>query len=139
MEQNQTTIRYRVMMGLPVFVLVAAVAGLALTTSAAPAGKGDPEAGKKLYEQFCLSCHGATGRGDGPTGQFLPVKPTDYAKSMPQYGDKWAEYYFKIIKEGGVAMDPPRSPLMAPWGGQLKESDIWDVISYVEILSKGNP
>ena len=139
MEQNQTTIRYRVMMGLPVFVLVAAVAWLALTTSAAPAGKGDPEAGKKLYEQFCLPCHGATGKGDGPVGQYLPVKPADYSQSVPQYGDKWAEYYFKIIKEGGVAMDPPRSPLMAPWGSQLKESDIWDVISYVEILSKGNP
>ena len=139
MEQNQTTIRYRVMMGLPVFVLVAAVAGLALTTSAALAGKGDPEAGKKLYEQFCLPCHGATGKGDGPVGQYLPVKPADYSQSVPQYGDKWAEYYFKIIKEGGAAMDPPRSPLMAPWGSQLKESDIWDVISYVEILSKGNP
>ncbi len=58
---------------------------------------------------------------------------------MPQYGDKWAEYYFKIIKEGGAAMDPPRSPLMAPWGSQLKEGDIWDVISYVETFSMGNP
>ena len=125
------------MMGLPVFVLVAAVAGLALTTSAAPVGKGDPEAGKKLYEQFCLPCHGATGKGDGPVGQYLPVKPADYSKSMSQYGDKWAEYYFKIIKEGGAAIG--RSPLMAPWGGQLKEGDIWDVISYVETLSKGNP
>ncbi|MCH6566928.1 MAG: cytochrome c [Nitrospinae bacterium] len=139
MEQNQTSIRYRVMMGLPVFVLVAAVAGLALTTSAVLAGKGDPEAGKKLYEQFCLPCHGATGKGDGPVGEYLPVKPADYSKSMAQYGDKWAEYYFKIIKEGGAAMDPPRSPLMAPWGSQLKESDIWDVISYVETLSMGNP
>ena len=139
MEQNQTSIRYRVMMGLPVFVLVAAVAGLALTTSAVLAGKGDPEAGKKLYEQFCLPCHGATGKGDGPVGEYLPVKPADYSKSMPQYGDKWAEYYFKIIKEGGAAMDPPRSPLMAPWGSQLKEGDIWDVISYVETLSMGNP
>ena len=125
------------MMGLPVFVLAAAVAGLALTTSAAQAGKGDPEAGKKLYEQFCLPCHGATGKGDGPVGQYLPVKPADYSKSMSQYGDKWAEYYFKIIKEGGAAIG--RSPLMAPWGGQLKEGDIWDVISYVETLSKGNP
>jgi len=127
------------MMGLPVFVLVAAVAGLALTTSAVLAGKGDPEAGKKLYEQFCLPCHGATGKGDGPVGEYLPVKPADYSKSMAQYGDKWAEYYFKIIKEGGAAMDPPRSPLMAPWGSQLKEGDIWDVISYVETLSMGNP
>ncbi|MCH7645735.1 MAG: cytochrome c [Nitrospinae bacterium] len=139
MEQNQTSIRYRVMMGLPVFVLVAAVAGLALTTSAVLAGKGDPEAGKKLYEQFCLPCHGATGKGDGPVGEYLPVKPADYSKSMAQYGDKWAEYYFKIIKEGGAAMDPPRSPLMAPWGSQLKEGDIWDVISYVETFSMGNP
>ena len=100
--------------------------------------RGNAQNGKKLYEQFCLPCHGATGKGDGPTGQFLPVKPADFAQHMPHHVENWADYYFKIIKEGGAAMDPPRSPLMAPWGGQLKESDIWDVISYIRAFVKGH-
>ena len=137
MKPTPSSLVNRIIMGLLV-ALVAALTGFLLTTSDGWAEEGNAQNGKKLYEQFCLPCHGVTGKGDGPTGQYLPVKPADYAQSMPQYGDKWAEYYFKIIKEGGVAMDPPRSPLMAPWGGQLKESDIWDVISYIQTFANGH-
>ncbi|MFQ6672388.1 MAG: c-type cytochrome, partial [Candidatus Tectimicrobiota bacterium] len=135
MEMHHTSLSRSTMSLLT--VLVAAVAGLTLTTSAVRAVKGNPEAGKKTYEQFCLPCHGATGKGDGPTGQYLTPKPADYSTSLPEHGDQWADYYFKIIKEGGVAMDPPRSPLMAPWGGQLSDDEIWDVVSYIETLAKG--
>ncbi len=128
----------RAVMGLLTVLLIAGWASFAPSTPSAWAVKGNPEAGKKTYEQFCLPCHGATGKGDGPTGKYLTPKPADYSTSMPQYGEKWAEYYFKIISEGGAKMDPPRSPLMAPWGKQLKESEIWDVISYVETLAKAD-
>lgn len=124
--------------GLLTVLLIVGWVGLAPSTPAAWAIKGNPEAGKKTYEQFCLMCHGATGKGDGPTGKFLNPNPADYSTSMPQYGDKWAEYYFNIIKNGGQAMNPPRSAGMPAWGGQLKDSEIWDVISYVETLAKAN-
>lgn len=117
-------------------ILITGWMGLALVTTVAWGAKGNPEAGKKTYEQFCIFCHGATGKGDGPTGKYLNPKPADYSTSMPKYGEKWAEYYFKIIKEGGAAVG--RSPLMTPWGRQLKENEIWDVISYVETLAKAN-
>jgi mono/diheme cytochrome c family protein len=32
---------------------------------------GDPERGAEIYAVACASCHGATGRGDGPVGRAL--------------------------------------------------------------------
>lgn len=56
--------------------LAALVAGLlaaAGTASAEPSdpGRGDPERGAEIYAVACASCHGATGRGDGPVGRAL--------------------------------------------------------------------
>ena len=98
--------------------------------------RGNAQNGKKLYEQFCLPCHGATGKGDGPTGQFLPVKPADFTQHMPHHVENWADYYFKITKEGGQAVG--RSPVMPAWGGQLKDGEIWDVISYIQALARAH-
>ncbi|TMK18577.1 MAG: copper homeostasis membrane protein CopD [Alphaproteobacteria bacterium] len=33
--------------------------------------------GAKLFATHCASCHGREGRGDGPAGRFLRVKPSD--------------------------------------------------------------
>jgi mono/diheme cytochrome c family protein len=98
--------------------------------SASGAEKGDPKAGKEIYKQLCLSCHGATGKGDGPVGQYLTPKPTDFTKHMGQHDD---DYYFKIIKEGGASVG--KSAGMPAWGSQLKDSQIWDVISYLKTFA----
>jgi len=43
--------------------------------SGAPAAETD--AGKQLYLQYCGSCHGADGKGNGPVAKQLKIKPTD--------------------------------------------------------------
>lgn len=35
------------------------------------------EIGARLYMEFCASCHGTSGRGQGPVAAFLTVPPTD--------------------------------------------------------------
>ncbi len=34
---------------------------------------------KELYEKRCVSCHGASGKGDGPVAQKLKSPPADLA------------------------------------------------------------
>src|SRR5258708_22982922 len=50
------------------------------------ANEGSIAEGKKLYEQACLSCHGAAGKGDGPKADTLNVNPADFSnpKVRPQ-------------------------------------------------------
>ncbi len=45
---------------------------------ALPPRTPDLERGARLYTQVCGSCHGTTGRGDGPAGLGLDPAPTDF-------------------------------------------------------------
>jgi mono/diheme cytochrome c family protein len=95
--------------------------------------KGDAAAGKKIYAQLCASCHGSAGKGDGPAAAALPVKPADHTdgKHMKALSDT---DIFNIIKGGGSSVG--KSALMPPWGGQLKDQDIQDVVAYIRTLGK---
>ncbi len=91
----------------------------------------DPEEGKKVYMQFCASCHGQSGKGDGPAAAALNPKPRDHTdrQYMSSLSD---EQLFKVIKEGGASVG--KSPLMPPWGPSIKDDQIKDVIAYVRTL-----
>jgi high-affinity iron transporter len=56
-------------------LVLAAAAALA-----APACAGSEERGRQLYAAHgCAVCHGASGRGDGPTARRLDAPPPDLA------------------------------------------------------------
>ena len=40
-------------------------------------GAGEVDAGRELYIQYCSSCHGESGRGNGPVGAYLKIKVPD--------------------------------------------------------------
>ncbi|MEM4657703.1 MAG: cytochrome c [Candidatus Methanosuratincola sp.] len=97
-------------------------------SSGGPATKGDPAKGKEKFVQICASCHGETGKGDGPAGAALNPKPRDltdaaYTSSLTD------EHLHKVIAEGGAAVG--RSPLMPAWKGALTDEDIDNVIAYI--------
>jgi mono/diheme cytochrome c family protein len=85
--------------------------------------------GEKLYEQNCANCHGTSGQGDGDAGKNLTPLPANIAmfSKMPMATDG---YLFWTIAEGGV----PLQTAMPPFGGVLKEDDIWKTIIYLRQL-----
>ncbi len=112
----------------PIFVvtLCAAVLGTAFLAHGA-----DVEEGKKLYGQICATCHGQSGKGDGPGAAALNPKPRDHTDK--EYMSKLTDDdLFKVIKDGGASVG--KSPLMPPWGSTLKDDQIKDVIAYVRTL-----
>lgn len=114
---------------------VSAVAGLALAADAwvAPAraaAKKNPVAadaasigrGKVVYVAECASCHGNTGKGDGPSAKDLEKQPGD----MTKLGGQSDGALFWKITEG-------RKP-MASFATKLSEQQRWDVINYMRTL-----
>jgi len=81
-------------------------------------------AGKKLYVQECLDCHGGRGRGDGAGARDLDVR-------MPDLSDQklWKQtdgsLFFKIT-EG-------REPM--PATEDLSEEQRWHLVNYVRTLA----
>jgi mono/diheme cytochrome c family protein len=98
------------------------------TASAAP----DPARGKLQFENYCVSCHGPRGEGDGPVAATLDPKPARLG-DRAYMSAKTDDYLFGVIKNGGASVG--RSPLMAPWGGTLSDAQIRDVIAYVRSLA----
>jgi len=56
-------------------LLTSPVLFLCALYSRAPAAETD--AGKQMYLQYCGSCHGADGKGNGPVARQLKIKATD--------------------------------------------------------------
>lgn len=93
----------------------------------------DAGKGKTLFAQYCGTCHGATGKGDGPGAAALNPKPKDLTNPGYVKGLK-DEYLEDLIAKGGPAVG--KSPLMPPLGGALKGDDVKNVIAYIRSLAK---
>jgi mono/diheme cytochrome c family protein len=105
----------------------------ASSQAAAPAASPAPVQADALYKQYCASCHGPDGKGNGPAAAALPVKPADHTNPAVMSKISDAEL-FKAIKEGGQAVG--KSPAMPPWGGILKDEQIRALVAYVRSLAK---
>jgi mono/diheme cytochrome c family protein len=94
------------------------------------AGNADAVAkGKDTYTALCQSCHGPTGKGDGPAGSALNPPPGNLQTAVKETTDG---YLYWRLAEGG-AMDPFKSSMPAN-KGTLKEEQIWQVITYIKTL-----
>lgn len=94
----------------------------------------DAAQGKAKYQQLCVSCHGASGAGDGAAAAALNPKPrnlTDAAYMKTKTDAQLA----KTIKEGGAAVG--LSPMMPPWSAALNDQDIANVVAYLRTLAGG--
>ena len=82
-------------------------------------------AGQKLYIGNCMTCHGPSGKGDGPGGAALEKKPADLAARI-KAGETDGELFWKIA-EG-------RSPMIS-WKGSLSETQRWELVNYIKTFA----
>lgn len=100
---------------------------------------GDVVKGKSVYELNCSSCHGATGKADGPVGQALNPSPRDFAAAEFKFdadknGTPGEDTDLKLIITKGAA-PYGGNPSMAPWG-HLSDADVDNVIAFVRSLKQ---
>jgi mono/diheme cytochrome c family protein len=110
---------------LPFFVL--AIAGPLFAQS-----QGDRKNGESLYLEKCALCHGSQGQGwDWFKKAEPPIPVPDLSKIISQRSDR---YLFDIVKDGGEAVGKTR--LMPPFGFQLSDNEVWDLVAYIRGLGK---
>jgi mono/diheme cytochrome c family protein len=84
--------------------------------------------GKRLFETYCVVCHGASGGGDGPVIPKYPNPPSFHSKQCLKLRD--GEIFHTIT------LDRKKMPSHA---AQLSWEERWQVVLYIRSLQKGKP
>jgi hypothetical protein len=87
-----------------------------------------------------VTCHGETGKGDGPGGAGLQPPPRDFSKGDFKFdadknGKAGEDADLKAVITKG-AYEFGGSPLMTPWGGAIPDADIDNLIAVIRSLKK---
>lgn len=85
--------------------------------------------GKQLYGANCASCHGSTGRGDGPQGVGLAPAPSNLVEHMIPGKHTDAQTYLTIS-------NGRRGTAMLGWGERLSEDEIWQLVAYLRAFAQ---
>ena len=99
--------------------------GCAALTSAQPDGR-PIERGRVVFEQRCVPCHGAQGRGDGYP--FLKPPPADLSAFATR--NRTDAELLVTIRHGHP------DTAMGAWRVVLSEDESRDVLAYVRTLQK---
>jgi mono/diheme cytochrome c family protein len=84
--------------------------------------------GKKIYTQYCVTCHGVKGKGDGIAASGLPKPPADHTSGFVQNQSDGALYW--IITIGNNPMPSYKKT--------LSSIERWQVINYIRTLGKAS-
>ena len=99
----------------------------------AAAADRDAGSGKKVYATHCATCHGESGKGDGPSATGFATKPFDLTNgrllnALPD------EFLVAIVRDGGPAHG--LAPTMPPFNRTLSKSQIDEVVGYTRSLAQ---
>jgi mono/diheme cytochrome c family protein len=81
--------------------------------------------GQQLYQQNCVSCHGANADGNGMAGMMLNPKPSNLRVMSGTHPD--GDFAYKI-REGRGAMPS--------WKTAFKDEQVWHLVNFIQALSK---
>jgi mono/diheme cytochrome c family protein len=106
---------------------------IAATSSwvAAQSEGGRLRTGPIIYEEHCARCHGLMGKGDGPDGTSLIVRPANLQSRRSRSRTDF-ELFTTIAY--GVAYSP-----MHGWRGRLTDEEMLDVISHIRTIAPFDP
>jgi len=102
------------------------IGNVALGTLAIALAACAPErqvSGRALYQDYCLSCHGTTGKGDGPAASGLPHPPADLTGIAARNGGVFPMVRVMSVIDGYTRRGD-RASVMPELGVALQEGPV---------------
>lgn len=105
---------------------------IVLTPTSTLAASGDVRSGDKLFQTYCVACHGRSGKGDGIAADELQTKPQDLTNNDFMSTRTDAQLGTAI----GQRTSPHKVLAMPDWQGLLTAQDIRDLVAYTRTLHR---
>ena len=89
--------------------------------------------GKKIYQDFCMGCHGQVGDGNGPAAKYLyppPLNFTTLRRHLEEGKYIGGIFYYQIMN--GIT-----GTAMPYFKKDLESEKIWDVSNYIAVYFVG--
>ena len=143
-------------LGLPLFVAVAAFAMLTIAAQTRAQGINTfstagaatvtiqripiqhiavvpPNSGQDNYFAYCATCHGATGKGDGPAVSALRQKPTDLTLLAARNKGKFPALSVKYVLTVNQSLYPHAPEEMPNWCVSFRSLDRGDLKAMTDV------
>jgi mono/diheme cytochrome c family protein len=101
-------------------------------------------AGRETFLQYCASCHGTTGTGNGPAAFAMKPPPPDLTTLIKRHEGKFPAGYIGALLKFGRNLAAHGSEEMPVWGTRFRSLDpvndptgqhhIDDVVAYIRSL-----
>ena len=102
--------------------VTASVAAMMLSALGTAGARAQPYDGRGDFQVYCVSCHGAEGRGDGLNAKSLKKRPADLTQIAQRNGGVFpGDKVFKAI-DGRQAGSAHSAADMPAWGEVLAKS-----------------
>ncbi|MBV8086212.1 MAG: cytochrome c [Chloroflexi bacterium] len=88
--------------------------------------------GRIVYQQYCLTCHGLNGDGNGPAVAGLRIRPPTFRNPQHFLASGMDGAHFWAIQHG----DGQPSGMPA-WNGTLTDQQTWDAVNYIKAIAAG--
>lgn len=116
----------------------------AKTIKHVPVKSVSPASGKEMFVNYCASCHGGDGKGNGPAAAALKTAPTNLTALSEKNGGSYPAMRISSILRGDAGVPAHGSKEMPVWGplfrsvsggdeGQVQQR-ISNLTKYVETL-----
>lgn len=100
--------------------------------------------GKQMFNNYCASCHGLDGKGNGPVAPTLKMPPTDLTVLSKNNHGQFPESHVINVLQNGTAIRSHGTPDMPIWGPllgrmegrspQVQKLRISNLVRYLETL-----
>ena len=116
-------LRLTILLGIP--LIASLYPGVARQKSKTESAQRKPDlaSGSATFTQYCASCHGKTGNGDGPAAFALKTPPPDLTTLTKRHEGKFPSGYVSALLKFGRNVAAHGSEDMPVWGIRFRSLD----------------
>jgi len=142
MDQSKGWTRPKVTWILPILIMIFVFVGLGQRVRAEEAAIE----GRRIYIEYCASCHGLTGEGDGPVARALSTPPANLRLLSDRFGNPLPEDQVARFIDGRAEVKAHGPRDMPVWGRRFYAQThderavramIRDLVVYLQSLQTG--